>query len=248
MSFSSDLKILWHMAVSPIRGKTHSERLESFYGKQAEGYDDFRRRLLQGRREMWDALPIKEGDRAVDMGGGTGANLEFLGDRINKLQQLQLVDLSGSLLKVAQERIKARGWANVSTVETDATTWMPEQPVDLVTFSYSLTMIPDWFAAIDQAYKMLKPGGLIGVVDFYVSRKYPDTGRAKHSWLTSTFWPNWFRFDNVFPSPDHLPYLSRHFTPVQVSEHRARIPYMPCSRVPYYIFIGRKPEADVPLR
>ena len=71
MSFSSDLKILWHMAVSPIRGKTHSERLESFYGKQAEGYDDFRRRLLQGRREMWEALPVNAGDRAVDMGGNS---------------------------------------------------------------------------------------------------------------------------------------------------------------------------------
>lgn len=243
MSFSSDLKILWHMAVSPIRGKTHSERLESFYGKQAEGYDDFRRRLLQGRREMWDALPVKAGDRAVDMGGGTGANLEFLGERIALFEHLQLVDLSGSLLKVAQERIKARGWQNVSTVETDATTWVSQQPVDLVTFSYSLTMIPDWFAAIDQAYKMLKPGGVIGVVDFYVSRKYPDTGRARHSWLTSTFWPSWFRFDNVFPSPDHLPYLMRHFTPIKVSEHRARIPYMPFSRVPYYIFIGQKPMA-----
>lgn len=241
MSFSSDLKILWHMAVSPIRGQTHSERLESFYGKQAAGYDDFRRRLLQGRREMWEALPVKEGNTAVDMGGGTGANLEFLGDRIAKFKQLHLVDLSGSLLAVANERIQARGWTNVATVETDATTWVPAEPVDLVTFSYSLTMIPDWFAAIDQAYKMLKPGGVIGVVDFYVSRKYPDTGRKKHSWLTSTFWPNWFRFDNVFPSPDHLPYLSRRFTPLHVTEHRARIPYMPFSRVPYYIFIGTKP-------
>lgn len=240
MSLLSDLKILWHMTLSPIRGKTHSERLESFYSKQAEGYDDFRRRLLQGRKEMWEALPVIDGARAVDMGGGTGANLEFLGDRIQKFEQMTLVDLSGSLLKVAQQRIAARGWTNVNTVEADATAWMPPQPVDIVTFSYSLTMIPDWFAAMDQARRMLKPGGLIGVVDFYVSRKYPDPGKVKHSWLTSTFWPGWFRMDNVFPSPDHVPYLHRHFTPVHFSERRARIPYMPGSRVPYYIFIGRK--------
>ncbi|MDB5386911.1 MAG: SAM-dependent methyltransferase [Planctomycetaceae bacterium] len=241
MSFLSDLKILWHMSVSPIRGKTHSERLESFYSKQAQGYDDFRRRLLQGRKEMWDALTIPEGATAVDMGGGTGANLEFLGDRISHLKQLHLVDLSGSLLKVAQQRIEARGWANVKTVEADATTWMPPEPVDIVTFSYSLTMIPDWFAAIDQAKKMLKPGGTIGIVDFYVARKYPEAGRARHSWMTSTFWPNWFRFDNVFPSPDHVPYLHKHFEPIHFSEHRARIPYMLFSRVPYYVFIGKKP-------
>ena len=35
--------------------------------------------------------------------------------------------------------------------------------VDVVTFSYALTMIPDWRAAIRNAFRMLKPGGRIGV-------------------------------------------------------------------------------------
>ena len=56
----------------------------------------------------------------------------------------------------------------------------PEAPVDVVTFSYSLTMIPDWFAAIENALRMLRPGGQIGVVDFYVSRKYP--AQPLHLW------------------------------------------------------------------
>jgi len=30
--------------------------------------------------------------------------------------------------------------------------------------------IPDWFLAIDNALRILKPGGIIAVVDFYVSR------------------------------------------------------------------------------
>lgn len=240
MALWSDLKILWHMSVSPIRGTTHSERLESFYGKQAEGYDDFRRRLLKGRQELCQTMPLQPGQTLIDMGGGTGANLEFLGEKLPPLKQAYLLDLSGSLLKVAQQRIQARGWNNVTTVEADATAWLPPEPVDAVTFSYSLTMIPDWFAAIDQAERMLKPGGLIGIVDFYVGRKYPDTGRAKHSWSTRSFWPVWFGMDNVFPSPDHVPYLHRKFEPVHFSEHRARLPYLPFSRAPYYLFIGRK--------
>ena len=246
MSFLSDMKILYHMTLKPVRGKDHTERLESFYGHQAQGYDDFRKRLLQGRQQMWDALPAPEGGVCVDMGAGTGANLEFLGDRVKNFSRIYLVDLSTSLLRMADERIQARGWTNVTTVAADATTFQPPEPVDLVTFSYSLTMIPDWFAAIDQAARLLKSGGTIGVVDFYVSRKYPDAGLKRHSWLTQRFWPTWFGFDNVFPSPDHLPYLQRKFERQHLTESRARLPYLPGSRVPYYIFTGTKP-APPPL-
>ena len=35
-------------------------------------------------------------------------------------------------------------------------------------------MIPDWFAAVDHAWRLLRPGGTIGVVDFYVGRKHPE--------------------------------------------------------------------------
>ena len=115
------------------------------------------------------------------MGGGTGANLDYFGDSITRLGKVYVLDLSHSLLEIAKKRVAEKGWTNVETVEADATTFQPPTgPVDVVTFSYSLTMIPDWFAAIDQAKALLKPGGVIGVVDFYVARKFPAEGRARH--------------------------------------------------------------------
>jgi S-adenosylmethionine-diacylgycerolhomoserine-N-methlytransferase len=45
----------------------------------------------------------------------------------------------------------------------------------------------------------------------------------------------------VFPSPDHLPFLERHFETVLLNESTGKIPYIPLSRMPYYQFIGRKP-------
>ena len=55
-------------------------------------------------------------------------------------------------------------------------------------------------------------------------------------------WPVWFGADNVFLSPDHVPYLQRCFETVRLEEHRAKVPYMPLFRVPYYTFMGRKAE------
>src|SRR5947209_6483751 len=130
MSLASDLKILFHMTLAPIRGRTHRERLESFYGAQAAAYDDFRAHLLRGRQELYQALPVPEGGVWVEMGGGTGHNLQYLGDRLRQLGQVYVVDLSTSLLNVARARVAANGWANVTAVEADATTFEPpRQPV-----------------------------------------------------------------------------------------------------------------------
>lgn len=243
-SLLGDLKILWHLAARRVRGGTHAERLENFYSGQADNYDSFRRRLLHGRREMIDRVPVSEGDVWVDLGAGTGENAEHLGDRIGALKQMYLVDLAPSLLNVASQRIEARGWNNVTTACADATTFCPpEGGADVVTFSYSLTMIPDWFRAIENALAILKPGGRIGVVDFYVARKYPADGHRKHGWSTRTVWPAWFGSDNVFLSPDHLPFLESHFETELLEENRGKVPYLPLVRAPYYVFVGRKPPA-----
>ncbi len=208
MSFIADMKILYHMLLRPVRGDSHAERMESFYGDQAAGYDDFRRRLLKGRELLWEKLPKEKGCIWVDLGGGTGANIENFGSSVTAPSRVYVVDLSPSLLKIAADRFSKRGWQNIETVQADAIQFRPpEGQADVVTFSYSLTMIPDWFAAIENAYQMLRPGGLIGVADFYVSRKYPAVGLKRHRWFTRTIWPPWFSTDNVFPSPDHLPFL-----------------------------------------
>ena len=241
MGLWSDFKILYHMLLKPVRGDSHAERMESFYGGQAHAYDDFRRRLLKGREELWRQLPKDPGCVWVDMGGGTGANIENFGDEIAKPKKVYVVDLSESLLKVAADRFAKKGWNNVHAIQADATRFCPEEGfADVVTFSYSLTMIPDWFAAIDNARRILRPGGHIGVVDFYVSRKYPADDLRRHRWFTRTLWPNWFATDNVFPSHDHLPYLRHHFDQVFLEESGNRLPYVPLIKAPYYIFAGRK--------
>lgn len=241
MSLAADLKTLAHLALAPIRGQTHAERLESFYGRQAAGYDAFRARLLHGRQDLYDALPGPEGGLWIELGGGTGANLERLGARLGSLRKAYVVDLAPSLLQVARQRIAQNGWRNVVANEADATKFAHgDGPADVVTFSYSLTMIPDWFAAVDRAIELLRPGGHLGVVDFYVARKHAEHGRARHGSVSRAFWPWWFAHDNVFPSADHLPYLTSRLETVRLMEGRGPVPYLPGLRVPYYWFVGRK--------
>jgi S-adenosylmethionine-diacylgycerolhomoserine-N-methlytransferase len=241
MSFFAELKTLYCVTLKRMRGGDAASRVESFYEGQAENFDNFRQRLLHGRRELFVALPAPPGGVWVDMGGGTGWNLEQLGPRLDALAKAYVVDFSPSMLKVARQRIDEHGWKNVEAVEADAITFRPpEGQADVVTFSYSLSMIPDWFAAIENAWSILKPGGIIGAIDFYVSRKHPSEGLMRHGFSGRHFWPAFFSLNDVFPSPDHLPCLRRRFTQVACSESRGRMPYLPVLRAPYYTFIGKK--------
>jgi S-adenosylmethionine-diacylgycerolhomoserine-N-methlytransferase len=236
-----DVKTLFHLAFSRASGTTHADRLESFYAGQASGYDSFRSRLLHGREALIESIPFPSNGVWVDFGAGTGENVDRLADRIDSLRQVTLVDLCPSLLRVADQRIRARGWKHVTAVEADATSYCRDTAdVDVVTFSYSLTMIPNWFQALENAWQLLKPGGRIGIVDFYVSRKHPDPDKRRHRWLTRSLWPLWFGCDNVWLSHDHLPFLQHRFETIRLDEEAGKVPYLPWVRVPYYVFVGRK--------
>jgi S-adenosylmethionine-diacylgycerolhomoserine-N-methlytransferase len=241
MNFTGKLRTVWHATFAPIRGATHAERLEDYYRGQASDYDAFRQHLLHGREELIEVLPVPEGARLVELGAGTGGNLEALGEKRQRCSHVELVDLCPSLLRVAEERVRRHGWKNVTLHQADAATYVPVGgPVDVVLLSYALTMMPDWFLVVDRAWEMLRPGGVIGVTDFYVSRKHPEMGLRRHAWWQRVLWPWCFHGHNVFLSPDHLAYLLWRFERVYLSEKQGPMPFMMGLQPPYYVLIGRK--------
>jgi S-adenosylmethionine-diacylgycerolhomoserine-N-methlytransferase len=240
-----DFAVVQRMLRGMPRAASHAEALSAFYAPQARHYDRFRERLLRGRGELIERLPIADGARIVELGGGTGRNADFFGATLDRVGSLTIVDVCAPLLAEARDR--ARRIPQLCVVEADATTYEPDEPVDVVYFSYALTMIPDWRAAIANAIAMLKPGGVLGVVDFYVSPARANAGLAQHGVLTRAFWPAWFRHDGVRVSSQHFPELRRLMPDHAFIEARANVPYLPLGRVPYYVFVGRKAAMRRPL-
>jgi S-adenosylmethionine-diacylgycerolhomoserine-N-methlytransferase len=230
---AADARILWRLLRGQPDGASHAERLEGFYAVQATRYDAFRARLLHGRAELIQALEIPAGARVVELGAGTGSNLDALAQTcgLERLAQVQLVDLCPSLLAVARQR--TRGLANVEVIAADAATWQPAQPVDRVFLAYSLTMMPDWRAVLANAQAMLAPGGRLGMVDFHL----PASGG-----LANRFWRHWFAHDGVHLSAEHVPALRAMLAETHYAELRARVPYLPGLRAPYYLFVGQMPD------
>ncbi len=118
-----------------------------------------------------------------------------------------LVDLSPSLLNIAKKRFERLGWNNVTVICQDARTFKLEggAQADLITMSYSLSMIPDFYSVVDSLSTLLSPRGIMGVCDFYVqsivdvqTRNYTGGVVNRHvNWLGRVFWRAWFDTDRV---------------------------------------------------
>lgn len=233
-SIPSDFKTLWRLARGAPQGKNHADRLERFYRPQAESYDAFRERLLQGRSELIELLAPPDGALIVELGAGTGSNARHFGEQIARFESVELVDLCPALLEKARAR-----WGHeprVHVIEADATNYRPARPADCVYLSYSLTMIPEWRRALENAVAMLKPGGLLGVVDFELPR-----GNCLAERCACEFWKRWFAHDGVYLDRDHVEIMQSLTETVTLRESNAALPYLPGLRVPYYIYVGRKP-------
>ena len=234
----ADIPILRAMLRGMPKAADHADSLARFYAPQVDSYDRFRERLLHGRQQLIEKLPLDDGAHVIDLGGGTGRNIEYFADRVSLINHYEVVDLCKPMLDRA--RARAIHYPQLHASHGDATCWQPSQKADIVILSYALSMIPDWRAAIANALSMLKPRGLLGVVDFYVARENPLPGCSRHSWLTRRFWPAWFGHDGVRLDAEQLPTLCRALPTCELTETRAPVPYVPLLQVPYYAFIGRK--------
>ncbi|CAN0033728.1 unnamed protein product [Ectocarpus fasciculatus] len=232
----------------------HSQEMEAFYAKQKDGYDLFREDLLPGRRCMANLLPMinpAEGDKMVwvDVGGGTARNLEFFG--LNTLRrffrQIYVVDVSSSMLEIARARVEAAGLSDIVTiVQQDITAIDAVDELcgahlaDLVTFSYSLSMIPKQRVALETASRLLKPAGAgtLAVADFFLSGGEKDDrlwGLWKAArWLEMTFQRLWFKQDGVHLLDEGvLALVEGEGTKVLDERSRHGVPFLPLLR-PYH--------------
>ncbi|EKX42471.1 hypothetical protein GUITHDRAFT_111444 [Guillardia theta CCMP2712] len=241
-NFSEDMQVLKSMWFSKISGSAHQDILESFYSPQAKLYDGYRSRMLHARPPMMKNLSIVW----VDLGGGTGSSVEYMSNALDEgwFSSVVVLDLCPSLHKIAEER--AKKWPGiVKAVLGDACNQNeeglpPAGSCDLVTFSYSLVMIPDWKGAIANALRLLRPGGRLCVCDFTV---LPQKGQWT---VTQEMWKRIFARDHVHLSDEHLKYLKSVTEPEKEDCGFGSFPYVPLLKAGWYWYVGKKPEdADV---
>lgn len=236
----------------------HGSKMEAFYQNQKDQYDSFREQMLFARPVLAECIPIrrpKSGGKMIwlDIGGGTARNLEFLTVKTirENFEKIIVVDVSLSLLEVAKARVKAAGLSDI--VECihcdfcDASQVASKLPkagtCDLVTFSYSLSMIPDKAGALKSAAMLLKSKGegVLGIADFfYGGGKRASYGKGDRDGITNILTRIYCEFTRLWFKQDHVILLKEEmfdcvkdvfdFTAVPQERFRRRVPLLPLLR------------------
>jgi S-adenosylmethionine-diacylgycerolhomoserine-N-methlytransferase len=164
--------------------------MDRMYRYQRHVYDLTRKFYLLGRDRLLASLPLRSGDRLCEIGCGTARNLIALGRRHPGIA-LYGIDASATMLATARAAVARVGLAeriHLYHGVAESREWRDrfglDTLFDLELFSYSLSMIPNWEAALDTAITNLRPGGTIAIVDFWDQRGLPICfARALRAWL-----------------------------------------------------------------
>jgi S-adenosylmethionine-diacylgycerolhomoserine-N-methlytransferase len=145
--------------------------MDRVYGRQRHIYNLTRRYYLLGRDRLIRGLDLRPGQSVIEIGCGTARNLIAIAKRYPEARLFGL-DASQAMLETAKAHVARAGLAGrVTLIHAYAEALEPsllgeDRGFDAAVFSYSLSMIPDWRAALSAANAALAPQGRTHIVDF----------------------------------------------------------------------------------
>ena len=185
----------------------HGDKMSAFYAAQAKGYDAVRENMLVGRPDMVSGFgPIKEGHTWLDVGGGTGRNLHYLRAQLDLFERIIVLDICPELLEIGQENARLTftpaqcekiSWVCLDINDPNVKKILAKhlhndlgRGFDTISFSYSLSMIPEWKKALLSAKTLLSDQGRVIISDFDT---YTEEGKSFKDWLIHM----WYKQDGV---------------------------------------------------
>ena len=223
-----------------MRAAVAPEKLKSVYAALARRYD-LQHRLLtlasdeRGRRLVVEKA-VREGNTVLDAGAGTGSTGIAAALRAGPSGHVTLFDFSNDMLDVAREKARASAldhWLDFATGDMLALPFADGQ-FDVVLSTYSICPLLDPEKGASELYRVLKPGGLLGV-----AHSASPKGRFM-GWLAErledTIWPfPWLSMG--CRAVTVLPYLQRTGAEL-IFKRQLGIPLYP-----FFVFVVRKPAA-----
>lgn len=156
------------MTKNSTYSKTEPQSIQSLFNTIAPRYDLANRVLSFNLHKGWNRALINTIDPSasilLDLCGGTG-EIAYTWLKKQKIpKKVLILDFSAEMLTQAKQR--APNDHEVDWLEADAQVIpLPNNSVDAITCAYGIRNIKDRSKALKEAYRVLKPGGTIGILD-----------------------------------------------------------------------------------
>ena len=199
----------------------HQKALSDYYKLHSKIYDFSRWFFLFGRTSLIKKLMHSkiQPNVILEVGCGTGKNLKLL-SKLYPKSILFGMDLSTNMLSIAQKKLSDEPGVFLLNQAFDEAYFPFKGKVDLIIFSYVLTMNKDYPTILQEAQKTLSKDGHIAIVDFN------DTALS--------FFKRWMQYNHVTMNGDLLRTVKANFHGLNVKVNQGIF-----SMWSYFSFIGK---------
>ena len=155
-------------SMTHLSGEARADYVQEMFTRVAKRYDLMNRLMTAGQDRFWRKIVIRqaalpaEGGRLLDLGGGTG-DLGFDAMRENPATLAVEADFTIEMLRVGKERAGAEAlkWSTADALNLP----FGENTYDSVVSGFLMRNVIDLPQALQEQYRVLKPGGSIVILD-----------------------------------------------------------------------------------
>jgi len=142
--------------------------VKGMFGDIAARYDLMNTLMTGGQHHLWRSLAarslVRPGDVVLDVGSGT-ADLALACLRAGASRVLG-VDFARPMLEHGREKARRSGWRAIGLGVADATRLpVRDESVDVWCSAFVVRNIPRLDVALAEAYRVLRPGGRLGILE-----------------------------------------------------------------------------------
>ncbi|MDG1377769.1 MAG: bifunctional demethylmenaquinone methyltransferase/2-methoxy-6-polyprenyl-1,4-benzoquinol methylase UbiE [Yoonia sp.] len=161
-----------HFGFETVREDEKAGRVQGVFTSVASKYDIMNDVMSVGIHRIWkeammDWLAPRAGQKLLDVAGGTGdISFKFLGRAGSG--HATVCDITESMLVAGRKRAEAESMsANLDWVVGDAMALpFPDNTFDVYTISFGIRNVTRPQEALNEAYRVLRPGGRLMVLEF----------------------------------------------------------------------------------
>ena len=160
-----------HFGFETVDEGAKAQRVRGVFDSVAPKYDLMNDLMSMGLHRVWKAYTLAvanlhEGDRALDIAGGTGDLALAFSKKVGKSGQVVHTDINEAMLRTGRDRLLDEGVA-LPTMVCDAEKLpFASDYFDIVSVAFGLRNMTHKDVALAEMNRVLKPGGKLLVLEF----------------------------------------------------------------------------------
>ncbi len=180
-----------HFGYQSVDENEKAARVRGVFDSVAQNYDVMNDALSAGMHRLWKRYTVavsgaKEGDRVLDIAGGTGDLTRLFAPKVGQRGQVIHTDINEAMLRVGRDRMLNEGVLAPPLVCDAEKLPFADNYFDVVCVAFGLRNMTHKDQALREMLRILRPGGKLCVLEF--SKVAPPLAKA-YDWYSFKLLP-----------------------------------------------------------